>query len=74
MHQEIRQAEMSMHEEVFKPTSFVPKERLLRLGFKPECRSRTDRRIVGPAAFLEGEDVLPGFHLSVVDLFKNWEW
>ena len=54
--------------------SLVPKERLLRLGFKPGCRSRTDRRIMGPGACLEGEDVLPGFHLPVGDLFKNWEW
>ncbi len=106
--------------------SFVPKERLLRLGFKPDtrtffpgapdlaaevlspgntraemderladffaggarivwmvhpdeqfvevCRSRTDRRIVDPAGFLDGEDVLPGFRLPVGDLFKNWEW
>jgi Uma2 family endonuclease len=106
--------------------SFVPKQRLLRLGFKPEtktffagapdlavevlslsntrseleerlteffasgarivwlvhpeeqfvevCHSRTDRRIVGPAGFLEGEDLLPGFRLPVSDLFKNWEW
>jgi Uma2 family endonuclease len=106
--------------------SFVPKERLLRLGFKPDtktffpgapdlavevlspgntraemderladffasgarivwiihpdeqflevCHSRTHRRIVGPAAFLEGEDILPGFRLPVADLFKSWEW
>jgi Uma2 family endonuclease len=106
--------------------SFVPKERLLRLGFKPDsktffpgapdlaaevlspgntraemdermadffasgarivwiihpdqqfvevCHSRTDRRIVGPAGVLDGEDILPGFHFPVADLFKSWEW
>jgi Uma2 family endonuclease len=106
--------------------SFVPKERLLRLGFRPDtksffpgapdlaievlspantraeiderladffgsgarlvwivhpdgqfvevCRSRTDRRILGPAGLLEGEDILPGFRLPVSDLFQDWEW
>jgi Uma2 family endonuclease len=106
--------------------SFVPKERLLRVGFKPStksffpgapdlavevlspgntrielderladffssgarlvwivhpdeqyvevCRSLCDRRIVGPAGPLEGEDLLPGFRLAIAELFKDWEW
>lgn len=106
--------------------SFVLKERLLRVGFKPDtrsffpgapdlavevlspgntraelderladffgsgarlvwivhpdeqfvevCRSLTDRRIVGPSGFLDGEELLPGFRLAVSDLFKDWEW
>jgi Uma2 family endonuclease len=106
--------------------SFVPKERLLSVGFRPDtksffpgapdlavevmspgntraemdqrladffssgallvwivhpdqqfvevCRSRTDRRIVGPAGYLEGEDLLPGFRLRVSDLFQGWDW
>ncbi|MGO8678745.1 MAG: Uma2 family endonuclease [Limisphaerales bacterium] len=106
--------------------SFVSKERLLRLGFKPDtktffpgapdlavevlspgntraeiderlrdffssgtqlawiihpeeqfvelCHSLTDRQILGPGASLSGADLLPGFSLPVVDLFKGWEW
>jgi len=106
--------------------SFVPKERLLRVGFKPDtksffpgapdlavevlspgntraemderladfftsgarlvwivhpderfvevCHSLTDRRIVGPAGCLDGEDLLPGFRVPVSELFKDWEW
>jgi Uma2 family endonuclease len=106
--------------------SFVTKERLLRVGFKPDtksffpgapdlavevmspgntradmdgrladffgsgsklvwivhpdeqfvevCHGRSDRRIVGPAGFLEGEDILPGFRLAVSDLFRGWDW
>ena len=42
--------------------------------FVEVCHSRTDRRIVGPTGFLDGEHLLPGFCLPVADLFKNWDW
>ena len=42
--------------------------------FVEVCHSRTDRCIIGPAAVLEGEDLLPGFRLPVADLFKSWDW
>jgi len=40
--------------------------------FVEVCHSRTDRRIVGAGGVIEGESVLPGFRLPVLDLFKNW--
>jgi len=42
--------------------------------FAAICHSRTDRRIVGPAGFLEGEGLLPGFRFEMKELFKDWEW
>jgi Uma2 family endonuclease len=106
--------------------SFVPKERLLRVGFKPDtksffpgapdlaievlspgntraeldarltdfftsgarlawiihpdeqfvevCHSLTDRRILGTAGYLEGENLLPGFRLAIAEFFKGWDW
>jgi Uma2 family endonuclease len=38
------------------------------------CRSPDDRRLVGPAGVLEGEDVVPRLHLEIEELFKEWEW
>lgn len=38
------------------------------------CRSLTERQWVGDDAFLQGEDILPGFHYAVADLFKPWDW
>ncbi len=38
------------------------------------CHSPTSRRLLGPAAMLEGEQLLPGFQYSIADLFKEWEW
>ncbi len=42
--------------------------------FAEVCRSRTDRRIIGPAGVLDGGDLLPGFHLAVSELFNDWDW
>jgi Uma2 family endonuclease len=38
------------------------------------CRSLTLRRLVGAGAFLDGEELLPGFRYPIADLFKTWEW
>ena len=38
------------------------------------CRSLTERRRVVGGAFLDGEDLLPGFSYRVADLFKPWDW
>jgi Uma2 family endonuclease len=38
------------------------------------CRSLTERRWVGSAGFLDGEDLLPGFRYPIADLFKDWDW
>jgi Uma2 family endonuclease len=38
------------------------------------CRSLTQRKLLGPGAFLEGEDVLPGFRYPIANLFKEWDW
>lgn len=38
------------------------------------CRSLTERRLAGSGGFLEGEDLLPGFHYPIADLFKDWDW
>ncbi|MGH7971247.1 MAG: Uma2 family endonuclease [Limisphaerales bacterium] len=106
--------------------SFVPKERLLKLGFSPKsrkffpgapdlavevlspdntraeidarlrdffssgtqvawiinpdtesvevCLSLTQRALLGPAAELDGEHLLPGFRYRIADLFKEWDW
>lgn len=42
--------------------------------FVEVCRSLTERRILGPGAFLDGEDLLPGFQYPIADLFKEWDW
>jgi Uma2 family endonuclease len=42
--------------------------------FVEVCRSPTQRRILGPGAILEGEEVLPGFQFPIADLFKEWDW
>jgi Uma2 family endonuclease len=38
------------------------------------CRSLTQRKLLGSGAFLEGEDVLPGFRYPIANLFKEWDW
>ncbi|HWN95707.1 MAG TPA: Uma2 family endonuclease [Methylomirabilota bacterium] len=38
------------------------------------CHSPTERRLVGPGGVLDGEEVVPGFQLSLTELFKDWEW
>ena len=38
------------------------------------CHSRSDRRVIGPTGYLDGEQVLPGFRLQVSDLFRDWDW
>jgi Uma2 family endonuclease len=38
------------------------------------CRSLTERRLIGSGGFLEGEDILPGFHYAIANLFKEWDW
>jgi Uma2 family endonuclease len=38
------------------------------------CHSFTERRWVGNDGFLDGEDLLPGFHYPIVELFKAWDW
>jgi Uma2 family endonuclease len=38
------------------------------------CHSLDRRRLLGPAAELDGEQLLPGFRYPVADLFKGWEW
>ena len=38
------------------------------------CHSLTQRELLGPGAFLEGEKLLPGFRYRIADLFKDWEW
>ena len=38
------------------------------------CRSPTDRKLIGIGGFLDGEQLLPGFHYPIADLFKEWDW
>lgn len=38
------------------------------------CHSLTQRRLLGPGAMLDGEQILPGFQYPITDLFKEWEW
>ncbi len=38
------------------------------------CHSLTQRQLVGPGGFLDGEHLLPGFRYAVADLFKEWDW
>jgi Uma2 family endonuclease len=42
--------------------------------FVEVCHSLTDRNILGPGAFLDGENLLPGFQLSIADLFQLEDW
>jgi len=42
--------------------------------FVEVCHSPTQRRILGPGAILNGEELLPGFEFPILDLFKEWDW
>lgn len=42
--------------------------------FVEVCHSPDNRKILGPGAMLEGEDLLPGFQFAIADLFKEWDW
>jgi Uma2 family endonuclease len=42
--------------------------------FAEVCHSMTERQLLGPGAFLEGESLLPGFRFPIADLFKDWDW
>jgi len=42
--------------------------------FVEVCHSLTERRILGPGAVLDGENLLPGFQFPIADLFKEWDW
>lgn len=38
------------------------------------CHSPVRRKILGSGAFLDGEQLLPGFQYPIADLFKEWDW
>ena len=38
------------------------------------CSSLDQREFIVVGGILEGGDLLPGFHYSVADLFKDWDW
>jgi len=38
------------------------------------CHSPENRQLLGPAACLDGEHLLPGFRYPIANLFKEWEW
>jgi Uma2 family endonuclease len=38
------------------------------------CYALDRRKLVGPGAELDGEQLLPGFRYPIGDLFKDWEW
>jgi Uma2 family endonuclease len=38
------------------------------------CHSMTQRQLVGCGGFLEGEELLPGFHYPISELFREWDW
>lgn len=38
------------------------------------CHSLEKRQLLGPAGFLNGEQLLPSFRYSISDLFKEWDW
>jgi len=42
--------------------------------FVEVCHSPTQRRILGPGAVLDGQELLPGFQFPIADLFKEWDW
>jgi Uma2 family endonuclease len=46
-----------------------PKEQFVEV-----CHSPIQRKIFGPAAVLDGEQLLPGFQFPIGELFKEWEW
>jgi Uma2 family endonuclease len=38
------------------------------------CHSPVQRRIAGSGAFLDGDQLLPGFQYPIADLFTEWDW
>jgi Uma2 family endonuclease len=42
--------------------------------FVEVCTSPIQRRTLGPGAFLDGQQLLPGFRFPIADLFKEWDW
>jgi len=38
------------------------------------CRSMIQRELLGSGAFLDGQDILPGFRYPIADLFAQWDW
>jgi Uma2 family endonuclease len=38
------------------------------------CHSLTQRALIGPGGFLDGENLLPNFRYPICDLFKEWDW
>jgi len=38
------------------------------------CLSPTQRHVLGPGAFLDGAQLLPGFQFPIAELFKEWDW
>jgi Uma2 family endonuclease len=42
--------------------------------FVEVCHSSIDRQIIGTGAFLDGENLLPGFKFPISNLFKEWDW
>lgn len=38
------------------------------------CHAPLSRRLVGPGAALDGENLLPGFSYLIADLFRDWDW
>src|SRR5258706_9509905 len=42
--------------------------------FVEVCHSPIQRRIAGPGAVLDGEELLPGFQFPIADFFKEGDW
>ena len=42
--------------------------------FVEVCHSPVRRKILGPGAVLDGEQVVSGFEFPVADLFEEWDW
>lgn len=38
------------------------------------CHAPDKRQLLGSGAFLDGENLLPGFRYPIADLFKEWDW
>jgi len=38
------------------------------------CYSASKRKLLGRAADLDGEHLLPGFRYRIADLFREWDW
>ena len=38
------------------------------------CRSLTERKLIGSGAFLEGDEIVPGFRYAIADLFREDDW